>query len=313
MSVTYSGQPLGPAIRAEGLRKEFGANVAVEDLNLTVERGEVFGFLGPNGAGKTTSLKMFLGLVRPSAGAAWLLGCDPSDWQVRARVGFLPEHFRFQEWLRAAEFLEVHGRLYGMSSNAIRRRVPELLEMVELTRHAQKPLGEFSKGMLQRIGLAQALLNDPQLVFLDEPTSGLDPLGRRLVRDIIHHLRGEGITLFLNSHLLSEIEITCDRVAFIRRGRIVQTGRLDDLLTTGTEVDLRLGAIGPDLTAGIEQFGTCSQPEAGRLIVRLASEDRIPALVAWLAGQDVPIYGVIPRRLSLEEVFMRVMEGEEAG
>jgi ABC-2 type transport system ATP-binding protein len=228
-------------------------------------------------------------------------------------VGFLPEHFRFQEWLAAAEFLEVHGHLYGMSQDAIRRRVPALLDMVGLSRHARKPLRDFSKGMLQRIGLAQALLNNPDLVFLDEPTSGLDPLGRRLVRDIIHQLRGQGITLFLNSHLLSEIEITCDRVAFIRRGRVVQTGRLQELLAEGTEVELRLGALTPELLAALGQFGVCDQAEANTLKLRLPSEEQVPLVVSWLAGQGAQVYSVVPRRLSLEEVFMRVMEGEEAG
>jgi ABC-2 type transport system ATP-binding protein len=301
------------AIRAEGLRKEYGRTVAVANLNLAVERGEVFGFLGPNGAGKTTSLKMFLGLVRPTAGAAQILGGSPSDWHARARVGFLPEHFRFQEWLRAAEFLQVHARLYGVPPDVSRRRVPELLELTGLSRHAEKPLRDFSKGMLQRIGLAQALLNEPQLVFLDEPTSGLDPLGRRLVRDIIRSLRGQGITVFLNSHLLSEIEITCDRVAFIRQGEVVQTGRLDELLAGGAEVELRLEGLSPETQQGLGRFGPCETLDAGRLLVRLASEEEVPDLVAWLSAQGVRIYSVIPRRQSLEEFFMRVMEGEEAG
>ena len=301
------------AIHAEGLRKEYVSTVAVADLNLAVGRGEVFGFLGPNGAGKTTSLKMFLGLIRPSAGQVTVLGRPPSDWRMRARIGFLPEHFRFQEWLKAAEFLEVHARLYGMPDDLTRKRVPELLEQLGLSRHAGKPLRDFSKGMLQRIGLAQALLNQPELVFLDEPTSGLDPLGRRLVRDIIHSLREQGITVFLNSHLLSEIEVTCDRVAFIRRGEIVQTGRLGDLLSAGAEVELRLGDLAPATLAEIGRFGPCENLDAERLLVRLRSEEEVPDLVAWLADQGARVYSVIPRRLSLEDLFMRVMEGEEAG
>jgi ABC-2 type transport system ATP-binding protein len=305
--------PSDLAIRAEGLRKEYGRTVAVANLNLAVERGEVFGFLGPNGAGKTTSLKMFLGLVRPTAGDAQILGGPPSDWRSRRRVGFLPEHFRFQEWLRAAEFLEVHARLYGVAPAVSRQRVPELLELTGLARHADKPLRDFSKGMLQRIGLAQALLNEPELVFLDEPTSGLDPLGRRLVRDIIRSLSARGITIFLNSHLLSEIEVTCDRVAFIRQGEVVQTGRLDELLATGAEVELRLEGLSPESLQGLSRFGPCEPLDSGRLVVRLASEGQVPDLVAWLSAQGVRIYSVIPRRLSLEEFFLRVMEGEEAG
>jgi ABC-2 type transport system ATP-binding protein len=287
--------------------------VAVDDLSLAVERGEVFGFLGPNGAGKTTALKMLLGLARPTAGTAWVLGKPAGDWRIRARVGFLPEHFRFQEWLKAREFLDVHARLYGMPPEVRRRRVGELLETVGLSRHADKPLRDFSKGMLQRIGLAQALLNEPDLVFLDEPTSGLDPLGRRLVRDIIRSLRARGITVFLNSHLLSEIEITCDRVSFIRRGRIVQTGKLEQLLAAETEVELRVDNLSPELVRDAARFGQSVSLDTDRLVVRMAGEEGIPELVAWLVAQGARVYSVSPRRLSLEDLFLRLMEGEEAG
>jgi ABC-2 type transport system ATP-binding protein len=217
------------AIEARELRKEFGKKVAVADLSIDVPRGEVFGFLGPNGAGKTTSVKMLLGLTRPTAGTARILGKPLGDLKTRTRIGFLPEHFRFHEWLQAAEFLDLHGKLYGMNRSDRNVVIPDLLELVGLERRANTRLSAFSKGMLQRIGLAQALLNNPEVVILDEPTSGLDPLGRRLVRDIIKNLRAENITVFLNSHLLSEIELTCDRVAFIRQGSIVQVAALSEL------------------------------------------------------------------------------------
>jgi len=193
------------AIKTEELRKVFGSRAAVKGLTLQVEQGEVFGFLGPNGAGKTTSIKMLLGLVKPTSGTAWLLGAPIGDRRTRARIGFLPEHFRFQNWLTACEFLTLHGELLGMDARELKTRLEELLERVGLSEFHDKQLRTFSKGMLQRIGLAQALLNRPALVFLDEPTSGLDPVGRRLVRDIIHELRAEGTCIFLNSHLLSEI------------------------------------------------------------------------------------------------------------
>ena len=180
------------AIETDQLRKAFGENVAVRGLTLQVAHGEVFGFLGPNGAGKTTSLKMFLGLVAPTSGSAMLLGAPLGDRAVRGEIGFLPEHFRFHDWLTAQEFLTLHGRLYRMDASRLRGRLAELLELVGLTPFRDKRLRTFSKGMLQRIGLAQALLNNPKLVFLDEPTSGLDPVGRRLVRDIIHDLRKPG-------------------------------------------------------------------------------------------------------------------------
>src|SRR5712692_8997655 len=215
------------AIRTRGLHKVFSGKVAVRNLTLEVARGEVFGFLGPNGAGKSTSVKMLLGLVFPTSGEAEILGHPAGDVKTRSKVGFLPEHFRFYDWLTPAELLKLHGRLYGMSHALLRERVPALLDLVGLTPHRDKRLRDFSKGMLQRIGLAQALLNDPELIFLDEPTSGLDPVGRRLVRDIIKAQRARGATVFLNSHLLSEVEITCDRVAFIRDGEVVETRQLD--------------------------------------------------------------------------------------
>jgi ABC-2 type transport system ATP-binding protein len=209
----------GLAIRARGLRKVFSGKVAVRNLTLDVPRGEVFGFLGPNGAGKSTSVKMLLGLIFPTSGEAEILGRPAGDVKTRSKVGFLPEHFRFYDWLTSAELRKLHGRLYGMSHALLRERVPDLLDVVGLTPHRDKRLRDFSKGMLQRIGLAQALLNEPDLIFLDEPTSGLHPFGRRLVRDIIKAQRDRGATVLLNSHLLGEVEITCDRVAFIKEWR----------------------------------------------------------------------------------------------
>ncbi|MBI3764859.1 MAG: ABC transporter ATP-binding protein, partial [Chloroflexi bacterium] len=243
------------AIETDSLRKVFGDNVAVRGLTLQVPQGEVFGFLGPNGAGKTTSIKMLLGLVAPSSGTATLLGAPLGDRAARARIGFLPEHFRFHDWLSAEEFLTLHGQLYGMSPARLRQRTDELLELVGLTPFRRKFLRTFSKGMLQRIGLAQALLNDPALVFLDEPTSGLDPVGRRLVRDIIRGLRDRGTTVFLNSHLLSEVEITCDRVAFIKHGEVIRVSELKTLVDGETSVTIRAGKLTAAAVAGLGRWG----------------------------------------------------------
>jgi ABC-2 type transport system ATP-binding protein len=299
-----------PAIVTTDLRKQFGKKVAVAGLNLTVEHGEVFGFLGPNGAGKTTALNMMLGLVRPNAGEARLLGAPPRDPRVRERVGFLPEHFRFHEWLRADEFLDVHGQLYGMSRAERRARVPELLKLVGLADEAHRKLGQFSKGMLQRVGLAQALLNHPRLVFLDEPTSGLDPLGRRLVRDIIRHQRAEGVTIFLNSHLLSEVEVTCDRVAFIAQGKVRQVADLHGLIEGDTEIDLRVGKLTPELLEGLNRFGHDVHADENRVTFFVQGEAQVPAIAAWIVEQGADLYALTPRRLSLEEMFVRVV-GEE--
>ncbi|MCP4426466.1 MAG: ABC transporter ATP-binding protein [Chloroflexi bacterium] len=296
-------------IDARGLRKEFGEKTAVSDFTLQVKRGEIFGFLGPNGAGKTTSVKMLLGLISPTAGAASLLGRPLGDWSTRAKIGFLPEHFRFHEWLTAAEFLDIHGRLFGMSKEARTAVIPDLLELVNLTDSANVKLKAFSKGMLQRIGLAQALLNDPELVFLDEPTSGLDPLGRRLVRDIINSLRREGTTVFLNSHLLSEVEQTCDRVAFIRQGEILQTASLADFDQDRVEVAIRVGELTPQLLAGLVRFGNEAELDEGdgRIRLNLPHEDKIPELAQWLIAEGCALYELSQRRLSLEDRFLQVI------
>jgi ABC-2 type transport system ATP-binding protein len=229
-----------PSIQVQGLRKVFGDKVAVADLTLSVERGEVFGFLGPNGAGKTTAVKMLLGLIRPTAGTGSVLGEKIGHHRRRGYIGFLPEHFRFHDWLTASEFLHLHADLYQIPHASSQKRIPELLELVSLTSHSDKKLRQFSKGMLQRIGIAQALLNQPKLVILDEPTSGLDPVGRRLVRDIIRELRERGTTVFLNSHLLSEVEITCDRVAFIKHGEVLQVSALQSLVDGELTVEARV-------------------------------------------------------------------------
>lgn len=302
------------AIDARGLRKDFGAKTAVADLTLQVQRGEIFGFLGPNGAGKTTSVKMLLGLITPTAGTAKLLGQPLADWRARTRIGFLPEHFRFHEWLTAAEFLDLHGRLFGMSKGERTAVIPDLLALVDLADRANTRLKAFSKGMLQRIGLAQALLNSPELVFLDEPTSGLDPLGRRLVRDIINSLRQEGTAVFLNSHLLSEVEQTCDRVAFIRDGLILQTASLDEFAQSEVEVTIRVGQSSPKLLAELAQFGRDVRAEKGndhahsqRIRLTLSHEDNIPQLAQWLIANGHALYELSQRHLSLEDRFLQIV------
>src|SRR5512138_3619868 len=266
------------AIETQNLRKVFGEHAAVKGLTLQVSQGEVFGFLGPNGAGKTTSMKMLLGLVTPTSGKAFLLGAPIGDRASLARVGFLPEHFRFQEWLTADEFLELHGELLGMEKANLKARRGELLERVGLSDFRDKQLRTFSKGMLQRIGLAQALLNHPALVFLDEPTSGLDPVGRVLVRDVIHELREEGTSVFLNSHLLSEIEVTCDRVAFIRHGEVVRVLGMSTLGEDHSEVTIRAEGLSPELCASLQRWGHDIQLAGEQLVMQIASESAIPEI-----------------------------------
>jgi ABC-2 type transport system ATP-binding protein len=300
------------AIRTRGLRKVFNGKVAVRNLTLEVPRGEVFGFLGPNGAGKSTSVKMLLGLIFPTSGEADILGRPAGDVKTRAKVGFLPEHFRFYDWLTSAELLKLHGRLYGMSHARLRERVPALLDLVGLTQHRDKRLRDFSKGMLQRIGLAQALLNEPDLIFLDEPTSGLDPFGRRLVRDIIKAQRDRGATVLLNSHLLGEVEITCDRVAFIKDGEVVETRQLNSEREEKTTVSIRAVDVTSEMVKGLCQWAPSVRSEAERLTLTLSSNAVLPEVVRYLVAKGADVYEVIPQRLSLEERFLEIV-GSDGG
>jgi ABC-2 type transport system ATP-binding protein len=280
----------------------------VDGLTLSLDRGEVLGFLGANGAGKTTTIKMLLGLVRPSAGQARILGRAPGDPAVMGRVGFLPEHFRFYPWLTAGGFLDLHGQLLRMPASRRRKRIADLLEQVGLADRARSRLSDFSKGMLQRVGLAQALLNHPEVVFLDEPTSGLDPLGRREVRDLIAELRRSGVTVFLNSHLLSEAEAACDRVVIIKRGRIKRMGTLDELTGTATEVEVRAGGLTPELVAGLATWGQVSSTTAAGLTITVAEREQLPEIARYLVEGGARLYALSPRRLPLEELFLRIMK-----
>ncbi len=295
------------AIKTKGLRKQFGEKVAVADLTLQVEQGEVFGFLGPNGAGKTTAVKMLLGLITPTAGEGSILGRSLSDPTIRARVGFLPEHFRFHDWLTGIEFLRLHGELFQMPRKHLNARSRELLDLVGLESHADKKLREYSKGMLQRIGLAQAMLNEPALVILDEPTSGLDPVGRRLVRDIIRDLRAHGTTVFLNSHFLSEVEITCDRVAFIKHGEIVRISELKSLVDGELTVEVRAKNLPESVIAGLRRWGKNVRVDGDRLSFSLATERDLPQIHRFLYEQGVELYAMTPQRISLEDLFIQIV------
>ncbi len=301
-----------PAIETNQLKKVFGDRVAVQDLNLLVQQGEVFGFLGPNGAGKTTSVKMLLGLTAPTSGSAFLLGAPLGDRAILSRIGFLPEHFRFQEWLTAGEFLELHGRLYGTASRQLPARIDELLERVGLAEFRRKQLRTFSKGMLQRIGLAQALLNQPALVFLDEPTSGLDPVGRLLVRDIIGDLRRQGTTVFLNSHLLSEVEVTCDRVAFIRHGQVVRVLELASLDAGQSTVTIRANGLTAEILTGLSRWGQEILARDDHVTLTVPGDSALPDITRYLVAQGANIFAIIPKRLSLEELFIETV-GKDGG
>ena len=286
--------------------------VAVRRLSLTVPRGEIFGFLGPNGAGKSTSIKMLLGLVKPSGGAASVLGAPAGDVETRRRIGFLPEDFRFYEWLSAVELLRLHGRLCGMSPAQLRLRVPAVLDLVGLTPHGDRRIGAYSKGMLQRLGLAQALVHEPEILFLDEPTSGLDPMGRRLVRDILRAERERGTTVFLNSHLLSEVEVTCNRVAFLKDSEVVASRELGRSLEDEVHVVVDARNVSDEAMAGLARWTNTATREGDQVRFGVASKEVLPDILRHLVASGTDVFGFMAERLSLEDLFVRIM-GEDRG
>ena len=299
-------------IETHRLSKVYGGRTVVSDLTLNVGAGEVFGFLGPNGAGKTTSIKMILGLVRPSAGEGRLMGHALGEPAGRAKVGFLPEHFRFHDWLTGREFLDVHAELYRVPKADARTRIPELLELVGLTPHARQELRTYSKGMLQRVGLAQAMLPRPALIILDEPTSGLDPVGRRLVRDIIRRLKREGTSVFLNSHLLSEVEVTCDQVAFIKQGKVVQTSDMASLLADTLALRVRARNVNGEALAALAPWKPQMEEGAEALNLYLTTEDEVPEVNRRLVAAGVDVLALEPSRRTLEERFIEIV-GTDGG
>jgi ABC-2 type transport system ATP-binding protein len=297
-----------PAVEIVGLRKEYGRRVALHDLSLAVQPGEVFGFLGPNGAGKTTTVKILTGLVRPSAGEARIFGCPAGDPAARAGIGYLPEHFRFHEWLSGTALLDFHGRLAGLTAAERRARIPAVLARVGLAGRGDERLRHYSKGMTQRIGLAQAILHRPRLVLLDEPTSALDPVGRREVRDLVRTLRDEGVAVFLNSHLLTEIELVCDRVAIVDRGRVVRAGRLADLVGS-PELRITVDRVDPPLLAVLAAAGEVMAVEGTVVTLALADPEAIPRVADAVVRAGYRLYGLVPGQRSLEDVFVGLVGG----
>jgi ABC-2 type transport system ATP-binding protein len=301
------------AIETVALSKHYGKVRAVDNLNLTVARGEVFGLLGPNGAGKTTTMLLLLGNVRPTSGHATLLGKPIGDTAVRRDIGFLPEKFQFHGFLTAREFLRLHGRLAGLRGSALETRIEAVVERVGLTAQVGARLGGFSRGMQQRIGLAQALVHDPHLVILDEPTSALDPLGRRDVRRIVDELRTEGKTVLLNSHVLSEVEATCDRVAIMNHGGIVAAGTIPELLTFGSLVEVEVEAMNDAALAAVRSVAQklrLDRVPITRFTATLRAESDIPELAAALVGNGVRLRALVPRRETLEEAYLRILKVE---
>ena len=293
------------AIRLEHVTKRYARVVALDDLSLSVERG-VFGFLGPNGAGKTTAVKILLGLTRPTSGSGSLAGAPFGSKPSLGRIGYLPELFRYQSWLTAREVLALHCELAGIGRARWPSEIDRALATVGLADRGTSRVGTFSKGMQQRLGLGVALLDEPAVVLLDEPTSALDPVGRHDVREIIRALREKGTVVFLNSHLLSEVEQVCDAVAIVDRGKVVAQGELAQLLRASS-VRVRASGISRDARAAMSRFGELDDGADGALLIRGIDRERIPELVSAIVATGARIYAVEPQHESLEERFLSLL------
>jgi ABC-2 type transport system ATP-binding protein len=276
---------------------------------MTVPRGEIFGFLGPNGAGKTTAVKLLLGLLKPTAGEGWLLGQPIGDLQTRRKIGYLPELFRYQGWLSAREVLALHCELAPLPRSRWNEAIDGAMKIVGLSERADDRVNTFSKGMQQRLGLGAALLGEPELVFLDEPTSALDPVGRHDVRDIIRSLAARGTAVFLNSHLLTEVEQVCDRVAVVDHGRVIASGTMDELLS-GTAVRVRVSGLIPSDIARLKSFGPIDEEGDQLTFTKLAAE-KVPELVSTIVAMGGRVYEVVPRHQTLEDRFLQLLHEDQ--
>ena len=303
-------------IEIESLTKDFEVGFwrkrsvrALDGLSLEVARGEVFGFLGPNGAGKTTTLKLLMSLIRPTAGSARILGEPVDSVAMRRRIGYLPENPYFYDYLTGEELLAYVGSLFGIRPPMLDRKVGELLQTVGLADARRLQLRKYSKGMVQRIGIAQAILNNPEVVFLDEPMSGLDPLGRREVREVIASLRSRGVTVFFSSHILPDVEALCDRVAILDKGKLREVGALDAICNVKIEGhEIILARISSALRARLGELCDRITPLGDRVAVRAATARQVEAIVSAAVAAGAELVSVNPIRRSLEDYFFKEVE-----
>jgi ABC-2 type transport system ATP-binding protein len=294
----------------EGRRKS--AVTALDGLTLDVHDGEIFGLLGPNGAGKTTFIKVLLEIVFPTSGNATLMGVPIGNTRAKSDVGYLPENHRYPDFLTGEQVLAYFGKLSGIAADVLGRRIDDVLALVDMTQWRKTKIRKYSKGMLQRIGLAQALINDPRLVILDEPTDGVDPIGRKAIRDILVRLRNEGKSVFVNSHLLSEVELICDRVAILDKGKMVRLGSVEELTTRQESYRIGLDGELPDhLLVQWEATRMDAQLQDGELHLRCDDVARLNSVIDQLRGANVLITSLQQQRQSLEDMFIEVISGEK--
>jgi len=279
----------------------------LKGVSFSVAPGEIFGYLGPNGAGKTSTIKCVLGLIFPDEGTISLFGRSPLDPRAKDKLGFLPENPYFYDYLTGREFLDFYAQLFRLGKAERAARIDRLLKLVDLERAADLPLRKFSRGMLQRVGLAQALINEPEFVILDEPLGGLDPLGRKEIRDIILGLRDAGRTVLLTSHILQDIEMICDHVAIIVAGRVLNQGRLSDLVSEKTLfTEITVSGVGD---AELASFGECVQVREGRTLLKVYEEANVPPVLDLIRERGGRLHGLVPRTLTLEDIFVDMVTG----
>lgn len=304
---------MAAAIEIQGLTKRFksplgGELTAVDNLDLEVKEGEIFGFLGPNGAGKTTTIKILLGLLYPTSGKAMVLGKPSGDIDTKNRISYLPESPYFYEYMSARELLGFYADLFKIRGETRKKRIDDLLERVGMSAAADKPLRQYSKGMLQRVGVAQALLNEPDLIFFDEPTSGLDPIAHADICNLILDLKAQSKTIFVSSHQLSDIEMIGDRVAILVSGKLAMKGEVKELLTT-KQVEIIADGVSDDLASRVGRVADESEVHAGRLTAYVEGTDALNKAIDTLVKSGASIVSINPRRRTLEKLFVDTVRG----
>jgi ABC-2 type transport system ATP-binding protein len=286
---------------------------AVDNLSVTVEEGEVFGLLGPNGSGKTTLVKLILDIIRPTLGSISIMGCRPGTKKVHKEIGYLPEQPYFYERMSAVELLQFYGRIYKIDHVTLQQRIRESIELVGLKGHERRNLRSYSKGMLQRIGLAQALISKPKIVFLDEPSTGLDPVGRKQVKEVISRLRDSGATVFFNTHILSDVEDVADRVAIIHRGQLIRIGKVSEMTESIDKIVVKLRTVEDRYLSLFEGMAESTEIINGKLVIRFTDQDDIPEAIRRLASAGADIFEVAHQRETLEDVFVREVTNNKQG
>ncbi len=296
-------------IETNNITKFYGKKIGCKDISISVREGEIFGFLGPNGAGKSTFIKIMTGLLFATSGTAKILGKPLNDISVRKRIGFLPENFKYGEWMTGEDLLSFHDSLYKLDKSIVNERIKEVLSLVKLTGHEKYKLGTYSKGMQQRLGLASALLPDPDLLFLDEPTSALDPIGRKDVRDIMTELKRRGKTILLNSHLLSEVEMVCDSVAIINKGSVVIQGNMEELLKGQEKLYIHAEDINEEIINTLKKIDENLVFENNRLSMKVNGKDDVHRAASIIVNGGGKLYELKTQGTNLESKFISLIEG----